>query len=253
MGIRFIFADARIWRYVLKTFADYIETVGIILHPSEGVRIKAMDPTHVMLIDFHVPVTAFEEYSVEREITLLINLENTSKILRRASKSDKLMISSDGSKLTLGFISKGGTLRSFTIPLLSGSYEEVPELSLEFQVQAKILGATLSSALSVLENVGEVLKIKASREGISLIAVSDLGEVEFVFSILTGTLVDYQVSEDFNEFTNMYSMNYMSLLTIMAKLSEIATIRLGQDMPCEIELEMLAGARLKLYVAPRVE
>jgi len=253
MSVKFVFADARIWRYVLRSIADYIETVGITLHPSDGVRIKAMDPTHVMLIDFHVPISAFEEYSVEKETTLLINLENTSKILRRASKSDKLLISSDGSKLTLGFISKGGTLRSFTLPLISGSYEEVPELSLEFQIQAKILGATLSSALSVLEDVGEVLKFKVSREGISLIATSDLGEVEFAFSIVTGTLIDYQVSENFSEFTNMYSMNYISLLTTLTKLSEIATIKLGQDMPCEIELEMIGGARLKLYVAPRVE
>lgn len=253
MSIRFIFTDARVWRYVLRSLADYIETVSIKLHPSEGVRIKALDPSHVMLIDFHVPVSAFEEYLVEKETTLAINLETVSKILRRASKSDKLMISSDGSKLTLGFISKGGTVRSFTLPLLSGSYEEVPELSLEFQIQAKILGATLSSALSILEDVGDVLRFRVGKDGISLVASSDLGEVEFIFSIMTGTLIDYQISENFSEFTNSYAMNYISLLTTLAKLSEIVTVKLGQDMPCEIELEMIGGAGLKLYVAPRVE
>ena len=239
---------------MLRSLADYIETVGIKLHPSEGVRIKALDPSHVMLVDFYVPVSAFEEYLVEKEANLVINLETVSKILRRASKSDKLMISSDGSKLTLGFISKGGAVRSFMLPLLSGSYEEVPELSLEFQVQAKILGATLSSALSILEDVGDVLRFKVGKDGISLIAASDLGEVEFIFSIMTGTLIDYQISdESFGGFTNSYAMNYISLLTTLAKLSEIVTIKLGQDMPCEIELEMIGGARLKLYVAPRVE
>lgn len=253
MSIKFTFTDARIWRYVLRSLADYMETIGMVIHPSDGVRIKAMDPTHVMLIDFQVPVSAFEEYSVERETLIFINLESISKILRRASKSDKLMISSDGSKMVLGFISKSGALRSFITPLISGSYEEVPELSLEFQVQAKILGATLSSALSILVDVGEVLKFKVSREGVSLIAASDLGEAEFIFSIPTGTLIDFQVSEDFSEFTNVYSMKYISLLTILARLSEITTVRLGQDMPCEIELEMLGGARLRLYVAPRVE
>uniref|UniRef100_A0A7C5XP14 DNA polymerase sliding clamp n=1 Tax=Ignisphaera aggregans TaxID=334771 RepID=A0A7C5XP14_9CREN len=253
MSIKFIFADARIWRYVLRTLADYMETIGIRIHPSEGVRIKAMDPSHVMLIDFYIPVSAFEEYNVEKEATLLINLENTSKILRRASKSDKLMVLSDGSKLVLGFISKGGTLRSFITPLLSGSYEEVPELSLEFQVQAKILGTTLSSALSILEDVGDVLKFKVGRDGLSLIASSDLGEVEFIFSIMTGTLMDYQITESFNEFTNIYTMEYISILTPLSRLSEVATIKLGQDMPCEVELEMIAGARLKFYVAPRVE
>jgi len=252
-NIRFVFSDARVWRYVLRTLADYLEVVGMKLSPTQGVRIRAMDPSRVMLIDFSIPLTAFEEYVVEKEETLFLNLENVSKILRRASKSDKLAISSDGSRLSLSLISKGGTERTFILPLISSTYEEVPELSLEFKVVAKILGPALSLALSILEDVGDVAKFRVLKDGLSLMASTELGEVEFLFNTATGTLIDYQIAEDVNEFTNMYSMEYVSTLTQLSKLAETATIRLAPEIPCEIDLDLIGGASLKVFIAPRVE
>ncbi|MEM1644369.1 MAG: hypothetical protein QXL96_00635 [Ignisphaera sp.] len=251
--LKAVFLDARIWRYVLKELAEFLETVGIRFSPTEGVKLKAMDPSHVMLVDLSIPATAFEEYNVEKEDTLLIPLDPVAKILRRAKKTDKLMIVSDGSKLTLGLLSKGGVERVFTLPLLTGSYEEIPELSIEFETQAKILGPTFAVALSILEEIGDVLKIKAVKEGISLISSSELSEIEIPFTVATGSLIDYQPPLSVDEITNAYSMDYMSMLTSIAKLAETITIKLGKDMPCEISLELTSGTQLKVYIAPRAE
>jgi len=251
--LKVAFLDARLWRYVLKELAEFLETVGIKFSPSEGARLKAMDPSHVMLVDFYIPPTAFEVYNVEQETTLIIPLESVAKILRRAKKNDKLMLVSDGSKLTVGLISKGGVERIFTLPLLTGSYEEIPELSLEFEVQAKILGPTLAVALSILEDVGDVLKIKALKEGISLIASSELGEVEIPFTVTTGTLTDYQPPTSADEISNSYSMEYIASLVSLSKLAETVSIKLGKDLPCEISLDLVSGTQLKVYIAPRTE
>ncbi len=251
--IRFVFGDARIWRYVLRTLADYLEVVGMKVSPNEGVRIRAMDPSRVMLVDFSIPPNAFEEYVVEKDEILFLNLEGVSKILRRASKSDKLALYSDGSRLSLSLISKGGTQRTFILPLISSSYEEIPELSLEFKVVAKILGPALSAALSILEDVGEVAKFKALKDGLTLMASTELGEVEFMFNTSTGTLIDYQIAEGVEEFANSYSMEYISTLTQLSKFAESATIKLAPEIPCEIDLDMIGGAILKVFIAPRME
>lgn len=247
-----MFLDARLWRYVLKELAEFLETVGI-KFTKEGVKLRAMDPSHVMLVDFYIPASAFELYNVEQETTLLVPLEPVSKILRRSTKTDKLMLMSDGSKLTIGLISKGGVERIFVLPLLSGSYEEIPELSLEFEVQAKVLGPTLATALSILEDVGDVLKIKAFKEGISLISSSELSEVEIPFTVTTGTLIDYQPPSSTEEILNAYSMEYMGTLTTISKIAETATVRLGKDLPCEVNLDLTSGSQLKMYIAPRAE
>ncbi len=251
MKVYFRFADARLWRYVLRGLAEYLDVVGIKIHPEEGVRIKAMDPSHVMLVDFHIPRSAFDEFEVEQETVLAINLELSSKVLRRATKNDKLVISSDGSRISFGLVSKGGVERYFTLPLLSAKFEEIPELSLELNVEAKTLGPTFATALSVLEKAGDVLRIKATKEGFSMIATSELGEIEFEFSVTTGTLIDYKPPEE--EITNSYSLEYFDLLAKVAKMSESITVKLGPDMPCEIDAELPSGAILRTYIAPRVE
>ncbi|MCI4435975.1 MAG: hypothetical protein JHC33_04090 [Ignisphaera sp.] len=251
--LRFTFADARIWRYVLRTLAEYLEVVGMKVSPNEGVRIKAMDPSRVMLLDFHIPSSAFEEFVVEKEEILFLDLENVPKVLRRASKNDKLAMSSDGTRLTLTLISKGGAHRSFTFSLVSASYEEIPELSLEFKVSAKIISPILSAVLSILKDVGESTKFKALREGLSIMSSSELGEIEFLFTTTTGTLIDYQIPEDFTEFTNTYSTEYIALLSPIARIAESATIRLAPEAPCEITLDLAAGAQLRVYIAPRIE
>ncbi len=253
MSIKLTFADARTWRYVLRGLADFIEVVSLKVHPEEGIRMKAMDPSHVMLVDFYIPKSAFEEFAIEKETVLFIHLENVSKILRRASRSDKLMIESDGTKLSIGLISKGGVIRTFSMPLISSTYEEVPELSLEFNTFAKTLGPAVSSALSILEDVGDVIKFKVHKEGISLTGSSELGEIEFIFNTTTGTLIDFQPPQDVEEFSNSYSSEYITFITPIAKIAETVTFRLGPELPCEIGLDLAAETKLKLYVAPRVE
>lgn len=251
--LKAIFLDARIWRYVLRELAEFVETIGIKFSPTEGVRLKAMDPSHVMLIDLYIPTSAFEEYVVESETMLFIPLESVAKILRRAKKSERLMIASNGTKLTLALVSKSDVQRTFILPLLTGSYEEVPELSLEFEVQAKMLGTTLAMSLSILEDVGDTMKIKAYREGLSLISASELSEVEIPLTTTLGSLIDYQPPTSVDEVVNIYSMEYMSALTSISKLAETASIRLGKDMPCEITLDIISGSQLRLFVAPRTE
>jgi proliferating cell nuclear antigen len=252
-ALRFVFTDARIWRYILRVLADYLETIGIKISPSEGVRIRAMDPSRVMLLDFSIPTTAFEEYIVGKEEILFLNLESVSKILRRAMKMDKFALLSNGTKLAIALISKGGTQRSFTLPLISSTYEEIPELSLEFKVIAKVIGPIFATTISVLEEVGEAVRFRALREGLSISSPSELGEIEFLFTTTSGTLIDYQIIDDIQEFSNAYSMEYVSMLSQLSKLAETVSIKLAPEAPCEIALDMANGVQLKVYIAPRIE
>jgi len=250
--VHFRFADARLWRYVLRGLAEYLDVVGIRVHPEEGVRIKAMDPSHVMLVDLKIPRSAFDEFEVDQEAILAVNLEMAAKALRRATKNDKLVVMSDGVKITFGLVSKGGVERYFTLPLVAAREEEIPELSLDLNIVAKTLGPIFATALSVLEKAGDILKIRATPEALSLTAISELGEIEFEFSVTSGTLIDYQPPQD-GEVTVGYSLEYFDILAKVSKMSDTITIKLGPDMPCEITAELTSNAVLRTYIAPRVE
>ncbi|RLG76015.1 MAG: hypothetical protein DRO12_04880, partial [Thermoprotei archaeon] len=162
-----------------------------------------------------------------------------------------LYLESDGSRLKLGLVSKGGVERYFLMPLLSQKYEEIPELSLELNTYAKMVGPVFATAISILSKAGETLRVTANSEGIRLASLSDLGEVEFEFSTTSGTLIDYQPPE--SEIVNNYSLEYIEILGSIAKLADMITLKLGPEMPIEINMELSSGAQLRAFVAPRVE
>lgn len=244
------FADARLWRYTLKAIAELAEIAGLRVDES-GIRIAAMDPSHVSLIDFRIPREAFDEYEIQEPTTLVFNLEDVSKILRRATRTDSLGIKADESKVNFILISKGGVERQFIVPQLAQEVEEVPELELQFPVGARILGASFATAISVLSEVGESLKLRAEPESFKMIGISDLGEAEIVFSTLAGTLIDYSPSSESLEAS--YTLEYFEEAAKISRLADTVAIYFGPDVPCKLEMELTSGARLIMYVAPRAE
>ena len=248
--IKLTFADARLWRYALRAISELAEIAGLKLDES-GARIAAMDPSHVALIDFRIPREAFDEYEVPEPTTIVFNLEDAAKVLRRATKTDSLGIKADESKICFALISKGGVERQFIMPQIAQEVEEVPELELEFPVTARVLGASFATAISVLGEVGESLKLRAESESFKMVGISDLGEAEIVFSTLAGTLIDYSPSSETIEAT--YTLEYFEEASKVARLADAVSVMFGPDIPCKLVMELSSGARLIMYVAPRSE
>lgn len=250
LSIRFVFSEARLWRYLLKELSEYLDTLAIRVDPEKGVSIRAMDPSHVMLIELEAPPAAFEEFKADKSVDVILNLEQASKILRRASKSDKFLLTASETEVVLGFISKNGVERFFSLPSLSGSFEEVPELELDLKNRAKIVGSLFSNTISLLEKAGDVLSITAEENGIVISASSEMGELAFRFTTDEGTLTDYTPPEQ--PYTNHYTLEYITVAKNISKLCDIVDIGLSPEMPIELVMEF-GGARIKMYVAPRSE
>ena len=108
--MKITFSDARLWRYIMSAVGKFIE-VGS-LHVSEsGLSFKAMDPSRTSLTEFIIPREAFDEFDVEGEHKLILNIEDVSKILRTAEKDDKISIEWTESAITLGIEDVGDVLR----------------------------------------------------------------------------------------------------------------------------------------------
>ncbi len=112
--MKITFFDARVWRYLISAISKVIEEGVFIVVPENGFRFRAMDPSHVILLDMNFPRESFEEFDVDKEYQLGVNLEDLAKVLRRARKEDKLEIRADENTISISFIGKG--YREFTSP-----------------------------------------------------------------------------------------------------------------------------------------
>ena len=74
-----------------------------------GISLQAMDSSHVALVTLNLSYEGFEEYRCDKPMTLGINLQDFSKILKMAQNNDILTLKAEeeNSYLNILFENKG--------------------------------------------------------------------------------------------------------------------------------------------------
>jgi len=246
--LKITFFDARVWRYLISAISKVIEEGVFIVDPEKGFRFRAMDPSHVILLDMNFPRESFEEFDVDKEYQLGVNLEDLAKVLRRARKEDKLEIRADENTISISFIGKG--YREFTLPLLDVTAEEIPEPELEFKANVKVMSDVYRDTIKDVELVGDVIKFTASENEFRVESSSELAEAEIVYTLESGSIIELNVEDTQSA---MYTLEYFSDLSGAARVADTITIRFSSEMPALIEHEIPQGAKFSFLIAPRVE
>jgi proliferating cell nuclear antigen len=246
--LKIVFFDARVWRYVISAISKVIEEGVFIVDPEKGFRFRAMDPSHIILLDLWFPVEAFEEFEVDEKVEIGVSLEDVAKVLRRARKEDKLEISAEDSKFSLALLGRGR--RKFSLPVLDITAEEIPEPELEFKAEARVMSDVYRDTIKDVELVGDVIKFEAREGELRVSSSSELGEAEVVLSVEAGSLVEINVD---GVQTAMYSLEYFSELSSAARVADAIVIKFSSDMPALVEHELPQGAKFSFLIAPRAE
>ncbi len=241
------FFDARIWRYIVSSISKIIEE-GVFVASEEGFSLRAMDPSHVVMVDMFFPKEAFDEYNVEGREEIGVNFEDLGKILRRATKEDKLVL--ETSKGRFSVIFDGRAYREFVLPVLDLSAEELPEPKLSFKSRAKLLSDVFRDLIKDLEPISDILELNISQDKLLARARSDIGEAEVVLTIESGAILDLNVEE---ESRSSYSLDYFVDISTAAQAADTVVIELSSGMPVKVEYELPQGSKLAFYIAPRVE
>ncbi len=245
------FKDARTWRYTMSAIGKIIDEAAFKV-TQEGLRMRAIDPSRIVLVDFSLPKDSLDEFSFEKEETIGVNMNDLVKILRRALKNDELELETlEGDRLAIVFIGRGR--RTFVIPSLETLAEEVPELKIPFKIHVKMVPTIFRDVVKELEPISDAIEFVAKRDEEKLIAKasSDLAEAEVELSIENGALIDFQAEEE--EARAIYAVDFLSDTSSAAQAAEELDFYFATAVPCKIDYTLPMGGRLTFYVAPRVE
>ena len=75
-------------------FSDLMKAVQAVVDEGtfkidqEGMKLIAMDPAHISLVDFELSSSAAEEYVCEGELQMTISISELMKFLKRAEKGE---------------------------------------------------------------------------------------------------------------------------------------------------------------------
>ena len=243
-------ADAKLLRNMITSISILVDEATFKIDP-EGLKLRAMDPSRVAMIDFEWPKTIFEEYQCDAPTKLCINITELLKLLKRANKDEIVELSLDEKTGKLQVKIAGKYTRNFTMPTLEASEEEVPTPKLTFNVMVKATTEGLSQAIEDAQLVSDHVRLEADPEKLVFNAAGDLMGATITIQKGSDTLLDLQAKEPSKA---TFSLSYLTeIIKAASQTSDIATMEFSSDMPIKLDFQQTKEGKLTFYLAPRIE
>ncbi|MCJ7424187.1 proliferating cell nuclear antigen (pcna) [Candidatus Bathyarchaeota archaeon] len=243
-------ADAKLLRDMIASISILVDE-GTFKLDQEGLKLRAMDPSRVAMIDFEWSKTVFEEYECTAPTKMCINITELLKLLKRATKDEIVELSLDEKTARLQVRITGKYERNFTMPTLEASEEEVPTPKLTFNVKAKATTDGLSRAIEDAQLVSDHVRLEADPEKLVFTAAGDLMGATITIQKGSDTLLDLEVKEPSKA---TFSLSYLTeIIKSASATSDIATLEFSSDMPVKLDFPQPKEGRLVFYLAPRIE
>ncbi|MEM1922488.1 MAG: proliferating cell nuclear antigen (pcna) [Nitrososphaerota archaeon] len=220
---------------------------------QDSLRLVSMDPAHVSLVDFELRKEAAEEFEVDRETELTVNLQELLKFLKRAKKGESITLVYDDEKRKLNIVLTDPTKsreRRYQLNTLEPVATTSASPRLAFEGRARVNAEALWEAIEDASLVSDAVRIIIQPAAVVLTAKGDMGVVENKLT-KDGALV-YEV-EASTEVVASFSLAYLERIVRPGKdLSEETLIQLSSNKPIKLTFTLPAG-RLEYLVAPRLE
>ncbi len=243
-------ADAKLLKDMATAISILIDEATFKINP-ENLKLRAMDPSRVAMVDFEWPKTVFEEYMCTEPAKMCINISELLKLLRRTGKDEVVELSLDEKTGRLQIRITGKYTRNFTMPTLESSEEEVPTPKITFHVRVKATTEGLRQAIEDAQLVSDHVRIEVDTEKLVLNAAGDLMGATIELEKGSDTLLDLEAKEPSKA---TFSLSYLSeIIKAASATSDIATLEFSTDMPIKLDFQQTQEGKLTFYLAPRIE
>jgi len=243
-------SDAKLLRDMATAISILVDEATFKID-AEGLKLRAMDPSRVAMIDFEWPKSLFQEYVSTEPTKICLNISELLKLLKRAGKEEAVELTLDEKTGRLLVTITGKYNRNFTMPTLEASEEEVPTPKISFNVKAKTTTQGLSQAIEDAQLVSDHVRIEAEPDKMTLSASGDLMGATIVLQKGNDALLDLEVKENAKA---TFSLSYLSeIIKAASATSDIATLEFSSDMPVRIDFQQIKEGKLTFFLAPRIE
>ncbi len=239
---RAVISDTKAWKNSIDAIAALIDE-GTLQIDEKGIKLRAMDPSQIALVDLELPSSSFEEYKVEKPVNIGIDFTELSKITKRSRAEDKIELSLEN---RLKMVFKGETTRSFSLAIIESTSSPPKEPNIEFTADVKIGANMLKEALKDAELVSNHVVIKLN-DGFGIKADGDAGSVDIKFQ--EENILGMNVKE---EVRAVFALDHLNNLLKASDPQSIILIKMRTDAPLRIEYAIGDG-RVIYYLAPRIE
>lgn len=228
---------------------------------SSGISLQAMDSSHVALVALHLRNEGLSGFRSDRSMSMGINLQSMSKILKCAGNDDTITMKAEdnGDLVTFMFEHPKQTRVShFALKLMDIDSEHLGIPDTDYQCVVTMPSQEFQRICKEVAILGDTVKISASKEGVKFGVEGELGSGSIVCKSTSSVddeedAVIIKVEEDVSL---TFALRYLNFFAKATPLSSTVTLKMSPDVPlvCEYAIgddgEM---GHLRYYLAPKIE
>ena len=241
-----------------ESLKEFIGTVGSLVDEAkltvseEGIQIKAVDPSHVAMIEANLIKSAFDKYEA-KNMEMGIDVDKFKNVLTVAGKDEMVNLEMDD-KLNRLVVNIGNLTRAMPLLDTSGMPDpKVPSLNLPSTVNVVV--NEILQGLKASKTVSDHIALTTNKETFRLVCEGDnLNSVD-----LSLGKEQLEKLDSINEVTSLFSLEYFALMVNSLPADRILHINLGTDLPVKIDADLavddMTGAQgnVKFLLAPRID
>jgi len=220
---------------------------------TDELRVRAMDPSHVAMLDLTIPYEAWEEWDVPGDWHTGVNIEWVLRSLPKPKKDeDSLRLETVPDRDRLRWTVQTGSLkRSVEFNLLALEPEEIPIVRIDFKAKVRLTVEALKTIIEDACKVSENIRVETpDGEKVTFSASGDMGPYSVTLDKYTEDLLALEVREPTKA---TYSLSYLKAsVDAAAKLTETVSLSWANNMPLKLDVELLKTT-LSYWIAPYVE
>ncbi len=232
----------------LREIIDIVDAVvaeARFIVDEDELNVRAVDDSHVAMVDVSVLSNGFEKYDTEGKETMALNLEKIQDFLKIVNSDSILNLINESGKLKL----ESGNL-SQVFPLLDPEgmkSADIPDLDLSNEV--KMEADYLKKAVKAADTVSDGMKISLDDLKCRITAESDQDEIDM--TVYSDQFGKYNVE---GEVESMFALQYLKDMISPVSSKAPIYVRIDSDYPMEIEYRFAEGTGTALMMlASRIE
>ena len=172
------FEDGYIFKVIVDSIKDVVEHANFEVSP-QGIRLRAMDASHVALVSLTLSYEGFESYRCDKSQVLGMDIKQLAKFLKFVEAGSPLVLKAGNNASHLNLVNespKGKVEMSYQLHNLEVDSMEVPEMNYAAKI---VLGSSrFSKLVKDMRALDDTLKIRAARDKAILSVHGDSGDLE---------------------------------------------------------------------------
>lgn len=210
---------------------------------SEGLRLNALDKSHISFISLNMMTSYFDEYVCEAPQKINIDTNELMKILKRGKNDDTLIMTLEENNLIITF--NGTAKRTFKLRLIDLEYDNPTPPSINYDANIEAPLNFLKDSCSDISIFSDKISFTCDEDYLHITGVGDFGDAE----------IKYVHGEKITETTkSIFTLTKVKDMLRCDQVSEFVRLGLGTNKPLSLSFVSLSEeVKLSFLLAPRIE